>query len=93
MTSSFVRSALRAALLIVAVALSGNALAGPIQTVFVIAMENENFVQPANKFTASNEQIFQNPNAPFINSLIGGTSLCRMYRGVSPCSEQKQRCP
>jgi hypothetical protein len=88
MTSSFDRSALRVALLSVAVALSGHALAGPIQTVFVIAMENENFVQPANKFTASNEQIFQNPNAPFINSLISGTATAVINGTLTNLSQQ-----
>ena len=40
--------------------------------VFVIAMENHNWTQPN---TASNpQQIFMNPAAPFINSLVNGTS-------------------
>ncbi len=39
-----------------------------IKTVFVIAMENHNFVQP--NPTGSPQQIFTNPAAPFINSLI-----------------------
>lgn len=39
-----------------------------IGTVFVIAMENHNFVQPADQ--TSPQQIFANPAAPFINSLI-----------------------
>jgi hypothetical protein len=63
-------------------ALAGAAMADPIKTVFVIAMENENFIQPANQFTASNEQIFQNPNAPFINSLIGGTATNVLVGGT-----------
>jgi hypothetical protein len=41
-----------------------------IKTVFVIAMENHNWTQPANQFTGGIQQIFQNPNAPFINSLV-----------------------
>ena len=40
--------------------------------VFVIAMENHNWTQPAT--TASPRPIFMNPQAPFINSLINGTS-------------------
>ena len=40
--------------------------------VFVIAMENHNWVQP--NPTSSPEQIFMNPAAPFINSLVTGTS-------------------
>ena len=47
---------------------------GPIKTVFVIAMENHNWTQPANQFTGPIQQIFQNPNAPFINSLVNGTA-------------------
>jgi phosphatidylinositol-3-phosphatase len=47
---------------------------GPIKTVFVIAMENHNWTQPVNQFTGPIQQIFQNPNAPFINSLVNGTA-------------------
>jgi hypothetical protein len=39
-----------------------------IQTVFYIEMENHNFMQPASQ--ASPQQIFGNPAAPYINSLI-----------------------
>src|SRR5215467_251169 len=46
-----------------------------IKTVFVIAMENHNWTQPANQFTGPIQQIFQNPNAPFINSLVNGTAV------------------
>src|SRR5689334_18638461 len=45
-----------------------------IKTVFVIAMENHNWTQPANQFTGGIQQIFQNPNAPFINSLVDGSA-------------------
>ena len=41
------------------------------RTVFVIAMENHNWTQPAG---TSPQQIFMNPAAPFINSLVNGTS-------------------
>ena len=51
-----------------------NAGAQEIKTVFVIAMENHNWTQPANQFTGGIQQIFQNPQAPFINSLVNGTS-------------------
>jgi hypothetical protein len=47
---------------------------GGIKTVFVIAMENHNWTQPANQFSGGIQQIFQNPNAPFINSLVSGTA-------------------
>src|SRR5881394_3125883 len=46
-----------------------------IKTVFVVAMENHNWTQPANQFTGGIQQIFQNPNAPFINSLVNGTAF------------------
>jgi hypothetical protein len=39
-----------------------------IKKVFVVAMENHNWTQPANQFTGGIQQIFQNPAAPFINS-------------------------
>src|SRR5690348_14101354 len=40
----------------------------PVGAIFVIAMENHNFTQPTNQ--TSPPQIFGNPAAPFINSLI-----------------------
>ncbi len=42
------------------------------RTVFVIAMENHNWTQPAT--TSAPLPIFVNPQAPFINSLVDGTS-------------------
>lgn len=42
--------------------LPGTAPAGPIKTVFVIAMENHNWTQPASQ--TSPGQIFGNPAAP-----------------------------
>jgi phosphatidylinositol-3-phosphatase len=45
-----------------------------IKTVFVIAMENHNWTQTANQFSGGIQQIFQNPAAPFINSLVNGTA-------------------
>src|SRR5215472_7261593 len=47
---------------------------GEIRTVFVIAMENHNWTQPANQFSGSIQQIFQNPHAPFINGLVDGSA-------------------
>ena len=38
--------------------------------VFVIAMENHNWTQPGTQ--TSPQQIFLNPAAPFINSLVNG---------------------
>src|SRR5215471_677664 len=46
-----------------------------IKKVFVIAMENHNWTQPANQFTGGIQQIYLNPAAPFINSLVDGTAL------------------
>jgi hypothetical protein len=40
--------------------------------VFVVAMENHNWTQP--NPTSSPQQIFRNPAAPFINSLVDGSS-------------------
>src|SRR5579862_8432918 len=51
-----------------------SASAEELKTVFVIAMENHNWTQPADQLTGPIQQIFQNPNAPFINSLVNGTS-------------------
>jgi hypothetical protein len=45
-----------------------------VRAVFVIAMENHNWTQPANQFTGNNQQIYQNPAAPYLNSLVDGTS-------------------
>jgi hypothetical protein len=45
-----------------------------IKRVFVIAMENHNWTQPTT-VPGGIEQVFQNPNAPFINSLVNGTAL------------------
>jgi len=53
---------------------SASSNAQEIKKVFVIAMENHNWTQPANQFTGGIQQIYQNPNAPYINSLVNGTS-------------------
>lgn len=45
-----------------------------IKHVFVIALENHNWTQPPATSSGADEQIFQNPNAPFINSLVDGTA-------------------
>src|SRR6478752_8103770 len=59
-----------------------------IKTVFVIAMENHNWTQPANQFTGNIQQIFQNPNAPFINSLVNGTAFALVNGSVVRISDQ-----
>ena len=40
--------------------------------VFVVAMENHNWTQPST--TTKPQPIFRNPAAPFVNSLVDGTS-------------------
>src|SRR6476469_2446695 len=65
-----------------------NASAQQIKTVFVIAMENHNWTQPANQFTGTIQQIYQNPNAPFINSLVNGTAFEFVGDSVVHISEQ-----
>lgn len=59
-----------------------------IKTVFVIAMENHNWTQPANQFTGTIQQIYQNPNAPFTNSLVSGTAFAIVGGKVMNLSEQ-----
>lgn len=51
------------------------ASAAQIKNVFVIAMENHNWTQPANQFSGPIQQVYLNPNAPFINSLVNGTGF------------------
>jgi phosphatidylinositol-3-phosphatase len=46
--------------------------AAVVKKVFVIALENHNWTQP--NPLSSPQQLFQNPAAPFINSLASGTS-------------------
>ena len=60
-----------------------------VKTVFVIAMENHNWTQPST--LTSPQQIFLNPAAPFINSLVSGTSgisgevaYANMYLNAGP---------
>lgn len=45
-----------------------------IKHVFVIALENHNWTQPAT-VPGGIEPVYQNPNAPFINSLVNGTAV------------------
>ena len=64
------------------------ASAEQIKTVFVIAMENHNWTQPANQFSGGIQQIFQNPNAPFINSLVNGSATAVINGRQVNISEQ-----
>ena len=64
------------------------ASAQQVKTVFVIAMENHNWTQPANQFTGGIQQVYQNPNAPFINSLVNGTAVAPINGSMVNISEQ-----
>jgi phosphatidylinositol-3-phosphatase len=57
-----------------------------IKHVFVIALENHNWTQPAS-VPGGIEQIFQNPNSPFINSLVNGTALVFVDGRIENISE------
>jgi phosphatidylinositol-3-phosphatase len=59
-----------------------------IKTVFVIAMENHNWTQPANQFAGGIQQVFQNPAAPFINSLVDGSAYAMINGSRVHISEQ-----
>ncbi len=77
------------ATLILSVFLSvSSASAEEIKKVFVIAMENHNWEQPANKFTGGIQQIFQNPAAPFTNSLVAGNAFAIVDGRLINISEQ-----
>jgi hypothetical protein len=51
-------------------------------------MENHNWTQPANQFTGSIQQVFQNPAAPFINSLVNGSAFAMINGSPVHISEQ-----
>ena len=65
---------------------SASVRAQEVKTVFVIAMENHNWTQPATD--TGTQQIFQNPNAPFINSLVDGTAFATINGRTVHVSEQ-----
>ncbi|MBV8706709.1 MAG: PEP-CTERM sorting domain-containing protein [Acidobacteriaceae bacterium] len=69
----YCRTRAASTLLLGAALFSPYVFADPIQTVFVIAMENHNWTQPA-QVPGGIQQISGNPNAPFINSLVNGTA-------------------
>lgn len=79
-------SALGAFVLLAAMATS-SARAQEIKTVFVIAMENHNWTQPA-QVPGKIQQIYQNPNAPFINSLANGTAFASINGSMVDISSQ-----
>ena len=61
-----------------------------IKHVFVIALENHNWTQPNDNTGLSTgiQQIFQSPNAPFINSLVNGTATAFINGQVVNISKQ-----
>ena len=65
-----------------------NARAQSVKKVFVIAMENHNWTQPAHQFDGKIQQIYQNPNAPFINSLVDGTATAVINGAAVNISKQ-----
>jgi phosphatidylinositol-3-phosphatase len=68
-------------------ALSFGARAESVKKVFVIAMENHNWTQPA-QVPGKIQQIFQNANAPFINSLVNGTAVAIINGSAVDISQQ-----
>lgn len=76
------------AFLVCGLAGTSSARAQEIKTVFVIAMENHNWTQPANKFSGGIQQIYKNPNAPFINSLVDGTATAMVNGSEVKISQQ-----
>lgn len=59
-----------------------------IKHVFVIALENHNWTQPAATSSGADEQISANPNAPFINSLVNGTGYVFVDGQIRNISKQ-----
>src|SRR6202051_1324178 len=68
-------------------ALSFSARADNVKTIFVIAMENHNWTQPA-QLPGGIQQVYQNPNAPFVNSLVNGTAFAVINGSVVNISSQ-----
>src|ERR1700692_2604864 len=68
-------------------ALSFSARADNVKTIFVIAMENHNWTQPA-QLPGGIQQVYRNPNAPFINSLVNGTAFAVINGSLVHVSEQ-----
>src|ERR1700688_2618525 len=63
------------------------ASAQQVKTVFVIAMENHNWTQPV-QLPGGIQQIYQNPNATFINSLVNGAGFAFVNGSLVNISEQ-----
>jgi hypothetical protein len=65
-----------------------NASAQEVRKIFVIAMENHNWTQPAYPSPDTIQQIYKNPNAPFINSLVNGSASAKINGSTVHISEQ-----
>ena len=65
-----------------------SARADNIKKVFVIAMENHNWTQPINPFGPGVQQVYQNPHAPFINSLVSGGAVAVINGSLVNISSQ-----
>jgi hypothetical protein len=63
---------------------SSSARAQEIQTVFVIAMENQNWTRPANYFSGGIQQIYQNPKRAVYQQFGERNRLCRDRRTLGP---------
>ena len=74
-----------------AIVIASSAQAQQIGDVFYIALENHNFTQPSTVPAGTPQQLFQNPAAPFLNSLVtpgnpnaANVSFAGNYQNVSP---------
>ena len=74
-----------------AIAIASSAQAQQIGDVFYIALENHNFTQPSTVPAGTPQQLFKNPAAPFLNSLVtpgnpnaANVSFAGNYQNVSP---------
>lgn len=56
-----------------AFSVNGMAHADEVGDVFVISLENTNWTQIQNQFNGTQQQIYGNPAAPFLNGLVNGT--------------------
>jgi len=63
------------------------ARADNVKTIFVIAMENHNWTQPA-QVANKVQQIYGNANAPFINGLVNGSAWATINGKLVNISEQ-----
>src|SRR5262245_46701739 len=65
-----------------------SASAHQVKTVLLLAMAHHHWTQAANQFTGGIQQIYQNPSAPFINSLVNGNAFAVVGNDVVHISEQ-----